>query len=655
VETRSASAAETEKDGLDLREAGRRLHARYLAERDGAANEITEIFLPLLVYALGRRFRHLPDPHLVATVANDALIGYFISPEKFDPEKGSLIGYLYLDAYRNLLNAIRHEKLMARRFAALEEDLPQRAEAQTPEDDLIEGESSLLRQLEAIITDPVDWQIVQLMIEGVRDTLAYAEVLGISHLSATVQAATVKRHKDRLKAKIRRRIRLGRALGVILALMLTARAAIAKSGKVISLVLALAFLLGVNVYLRQKAIQESTMGNGALMSAQEEDSTERPSETVSTATDFVEKIFFNSDRARKRGTNQWHIWMISPDGSGLEQVTSGDVVDKSPAISPDGTRLAFSRKKFTRDPEDMQPYSIWIKDLISGEETPVTLKADLAEDIYSSSQPAWSPDGTRIAFARSNFMAEPGSIEQMTQIWVVDVLPAVGSPARITEQGPQRASPSWTPDGLHIIYRRHLVIDRYVAIYRINLDTGIEEEIIPPIGDEYDPHYSPDGTKIAWFSFRHSLNGGEIYVADVSNPGETQTRVTRYSGWGGSAWSPDGSRVVASLEKRRLTDKSIEAFVEWKRPVEGVGMGLKEAKTKEFLIEEDLSMLIKSAIGEQAAASYATWIIRSAESNRDIWIVKADGSLYQQLTSGPANDESPCWGRVVAGYFRRKK
>ena len=80
-------------------------------------------------------------------------------------------------------------------------------------------------------------------------------------------------------------------------------------------------------------------------------------------------------------------------------------------------------------------------------------------------------------------------------------------------------------------------------MWKITLATGVEEQVIPRVRGEYDPKYSPDGTRFAWTSFRH-CEGGDIYIADVANPTGSQTRVTPSSGFASGRWSPDGSKLV---------------------------------------------------------------------------------------------------------------
>jgi hypothetical protein len=67
--------------------------------------------------------------------------------------------------------------------------------------------SPVWRRISDLLPDPTDQEIVLLMMEGIRETSAYADVLGISDYSVEEQAAIVKRHKDRLKKKLERHIK----------------------------------------------------------------------------------------------------------------------------------------------------------------------------------------------------------------------------------------------------------------------------------------------------------------------------------------------------------------------------------------------------------------------------------------------------------------
>lgn len=194
-------------DKVNFKELGETLHRRLRDGRDNLVSaEIAERFLPPLVQALGRRFARLPDPHQIESAAIDSLLHYFTQPEKFDPAKGSLLGYLYLDAARDLLNWLaRQKKVVELQAAAPEYEMPDEA-ADNPEARLIEQASPLVRRALARVTNPLDRELLALLLDGTRETAAYAAVLGIADRPPREQAELVKRHKDRLKKFLQREL-----------------------------------------------------------------------------------------------------------------------------------------------------------------------------------------------------------------------------------------------------------------------------------------------------------------------------------------------------------------------------------------------------------------------------------------------------------------
>ena len=107
-----------------------------------------------------------------------------------------------------------------------------------------------------------------------------------------------------------------------------------------------------------------------------------------------------------------HVYL---EGYELPVLTAGPI---DPAPSPDGTELAFSSRGW-----------LWILDLGTGEARRVTNGGDL------DSRPAWSPDGTRIAFVRDNgsntsivvLDLASGNEETIVDTPALDLDPAFGS------------------------------------------------------------------------------------------------------------------------------------------------------------------------------------------------------------------------------------
>jgi RNA polymerase sigma-70 factor, ECF subfamily len=193
---------------IDLRELGITLHRRLLNKADNRVTaEISEVFLPLLISDLRNRLPDLSDPHLVQTVAADTLITYFEHPERFDPGKRSLIGYLYMDAYGNLRNILKQQQI----FVELHPHVPEHEvvaaiSGDDQEQELLEKTSPFVRRTLEQLTDETDREFVLMMMDGVRETSAYAEALGIQDQSIEEQSRAVKQHKDRLKKALRRKV-----------------------------------------------------------------------------------------------------------------------------------------------------------------------------------------------------------------------------------------------------------------------------------------------------------------------------------------------------------------------------------------------------------------------------------------------------------------
>lgn len=201
---------------INIRQLGEELHARLLAGTSATAtSEIAEAFLNRLVRSLKKEFFTLPDQHLIETAVEDALIGYFDDPARFDPRRAGLFTYLYRRARSLLLNLVNRQKNLFEREKSVEledeEAVYQMTESETPdvEQSLVQREMDEVtwRKLCEVFTDQRDLELVRLMMEGIRETARYAELLGASSLEADEQTSLVKRHKDRLKKAIQRKYR----------------------------------------------------------------------------------------------------------------------------------------------------------------------------------------------------------------------------------------------------------------------------------------------------------------------------------------------------------------------------------------------------------------------------------------------------------------
>lgn len=243
------------------------------------------------------------------------------------------------------------------------------------------------------------------------------------------------------------------------------------------------------------------------------------------------KIAFMSDRT---AGNYWdtEIDTIDPDGS--NQISLSGVQrrelrgDFNPAWSPDGTKIAFSGWRLPNQ------WTQHIYVMNADGSNKICLTGDPIwtphYDVVYYSYPAWSPDGKRIAFS--------GAHGDRAGIFVIN---ADGSNLVLITNAFDTA-PAWSPDGTRIAFTHHLPDSSAAQIHVMDADGANQIRLTDTHYRDESPAWSPDGSKIAFDSNR-SGNGYRIYVmnADGSNPVElthivgTDTR---------PEWSPDGTKIA---------------------------------------------------------------------------------------------------------------
>lgn len=189
------------------------LHQRLLAGDLTASAEIAETYLPRLIHYMGTHFPRI-DPHLVETATDDALMSYLQRPEQYDPGKLSLERYLRMSARCDLYNLLTESKRESGPQDRQDVELDATSMEHDIEDETglsVEEQVAILispvwQRLQELLPNQVDLEIVLLMMEDIRETSAYATILGITHLTQEEQAREVKRHKDRLKKWLQRKV-----------------------------------------------------------------------------------------------------------------------------------------------------------------------------------------------------------------------------------------------------------------------------------------------------------------------------------------------------------------------------------------------------------------------------------------------------------------
>ncbi|MBU0494964.1 MAG: hypothetical protein KKA73_17460 [Chloroflexi bacterium] len=214
-------------------------------------------------------------------------------------------------------------------------------------------------------------------------------------------------------------------------------------------------------------------------------------------------IAFESNRH-----GRWGVYVMAvPDGTGadgtdVQLLTPRASECRDPAWSPNGSQIAFSR--FANNA------NLWVMDADGANAQQLT-RLSRDKDAYN---PTWSPDGSQIACAVDS---HPAAGDGVWEILVLDVLGALKGNASL--RALPRAGdylneqPAWSPDGSQIAFSAEQ--EGHVGIYVVNADgTGLRR-VSPAdqdVGDQA-PAWSPDGMRIAF----QSNPGGRwgIYIMDT--------------------------------------------------------------------------------------------------------------------------------------------
>ncbi len=226
-----------------------------------------------------------------------------------------------------------------------------------------------------------------------------------------------------------------------------------------------------------------------------------------------DQVVFSSTRHHLRPA----IYMKNVNGVAVTQLTSDPASDIHPALSPDGTRVAFASDR-------AGSWDIWIMSVGGG--PPLQISGDDADEVH----PSWSPDGTQLVFSRLS------AISGQWELWTAAA--TAGGTRRFIGYG---LFPEWSPVSDTIVYQRAREQgSRWFSIWTLTLVDGEPQYPMELAASATVamilPSWSFDGRRIAYSTVTMPparsvqrpavADGGPVDIWVMSSDGSSKVRLT---------------------------------------------------------------------------------------------------------------------------------
>lgn len=228
------------------------------------------------------------------------------------------------------------------------------------------------------------------------------------------------------------------------------------------------------------------------------------------------------------------IYTMNADETNLLKLTDNTKNDEEPAWSPDGTKIAFHAWGY------QVPNEIYVMNSDGSNVLPIT--HDPEDYDIEEHWPSWSSDGTKILYET---YADNGNESNGTTIYNVNLYysnaSGSGDAVRISNNLYYEGDPSWSPDGSKVVFV-HAQVDTVISGYDVsdgyqiwvmNSNGSSWKRLTTGYGTNSHPRWSPDGSK-----FVYDSDDG-ICILD------TDGNYQKLGVYGDNpSWSPDGTKII---------------------------------------------------------------------------------------------------------------
>jgi len=266
-----------------------------------------------------------------------------------------------------------------------------------------------------------------------------------------------------------------------------------------------------------------------------------PLQPATAAVLAADQLVFDSDRS---GNHE--IFVMKTDGTGVVQLSRDARFENWwPRISPDRKRILFYRSPHG-DPENYSRASLWS---MAADGSGVTQLRAAGQDGWTMQGHAeWSPDGRRIAMF--------GSAGAALEVFVTD---AQGqNPVQFTRRGGINTDVSWSPDGSKLLFNgcpagvSPCTPPQYEIFVMPAIPLAASTQLTHDGLADYDPYFSPDGSKIAWLV---TVDPSRFQISPGVNLGSWAIRMANADGSHAAYLINDGninSKPAWALDGRSL-------------------------------------------------------------------------------------------------------